>query len=163
MPGTPEETTSSLMTSSGQLASKRFLAFDFGTKCIGVAVGQTLTGTATPLDALKARDGIPNWDDVAKLIETWQPDGFVVGIPLTMEGVEGEIALRARKFGNRLHGRFHKPCFEMDERLSSCEAESYADASGTSISIDSIAAGLILESWFRQAQPAADTSSQEQI
>ncbi len=155
------------MTTSGQLASKRFLAFDFGTKCIGVAVGQALTGTATPLDALKARDGIPNWDDIAGLIKTWQPDGFVVGIPLTMEGVEGEMALRARKFSNRLNGRFHKPSFEMDERLSSCEAESQAGASGrstkTSISIDSIAAGLILESWFRQAQPAADTFSQEQI
>ena len=148
------------MTTSAQLATRRFLAFDFGTKRIGVAVGQALTGTATPLDALNARDGIPNWDDVAGLVKAWRPDGFVVGIPLTMEGVEGEMALRARKFANRLHGRFNKPSFEMDERLSSCEAESYAG--GASTSIDSIAAGLILESWFRQQQSAASTHSQEQ-
>lgn len=154
------------MIDSGQLASRRFLAFDFGTRYIGVAVGQELTGTATPLDALRARDGIPDWDAVASLIHTWQPDGFVVGIPLKMDGAEGDMALRARKFARRLQGRFSRPSFEMDERLSSCDAESYASDTGRSVkgsfNIDSIAAGLILESWFRQDGPTVDTHSQEQ-
>ncbi len=154
------------MIDSGQLASRRFLAFDFGTRCIGVAVGQELTGTATPLDALRAHDGIPDWDAVASLVNTWQPDGFVVGIPLKMDGAEGDMALRARKFARRLHGRFHRPSFEMDERLSSCEAEGYATSEGRSVktgfSIDSIAAGLILESWFRQDRSTVDSHSQEQ-
>jgi len=129
------------------------LAFDFGTHRIGVAIGQTVTGTATALSILPANDGIPDWQQIEKLIEEWHPDAFVVGIPLNMDGSESEMSVRARKFGQRLHGRFGKPLFEMDERLSSFEAkqtlaEQHKKTSQFVKPIDSIAAKLILESWL---------------
>jgi putative Holliday junction resolvase len=129
------------------------LAFDFGTQRIGVAVGQTITKTATPLAILPAKDGTPDWQQVEKLISEWQPDAFVVGIPLNMDGTESAMSARARKFGQRLHGRFGKPCHEMDERLSSFEvrqqlAEHNKKALVKRDPIDSQSARLILESWF---------------
>ncbi len=68
--------------------SRSVLAFDYGTKSIGVAIGQELTGTATPLAALKAKDGIPSWDAIEKILKEWQPDLVVVGLPLDLEGGE---------------------------------------------------------------------------
>lgn len=130
---------------------RRILAFDFGTKRIGVAVGQELTATATPLAPLKARDGIPDWQQVEQLVKQWQPDAFVVGVPLNMDGSPSEMAVRAKKFSNRLHGRYHLPSYGMDERLSSFEARREIEAVQTE-SVDSLAAKLILESWFKQEQ-----------
>ncbi len=141
------------MPKSNSGGRRRILAFDFGTKRIGVAVGQEITGTASTLAALPAKDGIPDWAELAKLIAQWQPDAFLVGNPLNMDGSKSEMAIRARKFCNRLHGRFHKPSFSMDERLSTFEAKSqimtFDSRQGQNISIDSMAAKLILESWFR--------------
>jgi putative transcription antitermination factor YqgF len=70
-----------------------YLAFDFGTKSIGVAVGQTITGTAQPLAAIKANDGIPNWDTITELHAQWQPTAMLVGLPLNMDGTEQEMTL----------------------------------------------------------------------
>jgi len=139
------------MSSTSQ---RRILAFDFGTHRIGMAFGQELTGTASPLPILPARDGIPDWLQLERIIHEWQPDAFVIGLPLNMDGTEGPITPRARKFGNRLHGRFHRPIHTMDERLSTVEAkEKLAEASNkTRIGLDSMAATLILESWFREQQ-----------
>ena len=146
----------------GQAHYQRILAFDFGTQNIGVAFGQTFTGTATPLKPLRARDGIPNWEQIASLIQKWQPHAFVVGNPINMDGSDNEITKRARKFKNRLEGRFHKPSFGMDERLSSFDAESQIMDSGqksANISVDSLAAKLILESWFRIPSETGKTQS----
>lgn len=131
---------------------RRILAFDFGTHRIGIAFGQELTGTAKPLPILPARDGIPDWLKLGKIIEQWQPDAFVVGVPLNMDGSEGPITPRARKFANRLHGRFHRPIHTMDERLSTIEAKEKLAAADNKnrIGLDSMAATLILESWFRE-------------
>jgi putative Holliday junction resolvase len=131
----------------------RILAFDFGTQNIGVAFGQSFTGTATALKPLKAKDGTPDWQQIASLIQKWQPDAFVVGVPINMDGSENDITQRARKFQNRLEGRFHKPGYGMDERLSSFDAESRIldnQRDSAKVSIDSLAAKLILESWFRE-------------
>jgi len=122
------------------------MGFDFGTTRIGVAVGHSLTGTATALTALGARDGSPDWEAVAKLVTEWQPARFVVGLPLNMDGTESEMSALARKFARRLHGRFRVPCETMDERLSSHEARELAEPNE---SVDAVAARLILESWFR--------------
>jgi putative Holliday junction resolvase len=138
------------------------LAFDFGTQKIGVAVGQSLTQTATPLTELSAREGQPDWNQVASLIKEWQPDVFVVGVPVNMDGSEFDLTLRARKFGQRLHGRFGKPWHEMDERLTSFEAREKSQihnkrSSGRSSKttlVDSVAACLILQSWFAERWPA---------
>lgn len=124
------------------------LGFDYGTRRIGVAFGQSVTGTTKALPVLPATDGIPDWTQVAKVIDDWQPDVLIVGLPYNMDGSESELLQRARKFANRLHGRFHLPCYGMDERLSSREAADLATDSEQPI--DSIAAQLILESWFNE-------------
>lgn len=138
-----------------ELASQdSVIAFDFGTQSIGVAVGQRLLGTGTELAPLRAKEGIPHWQQIAVLIETWQPELVLVGLPLNMDGSEGEITRRARKFGKRIHGRFGLALAFVDERLSTREAKQVARARGQNGSykdkpVDSIAARLLLESWWR--------------
>jgi len=132
------------------------LGFDFGTTRMGVAIGQSITGSATPLAPLKAKEGIPNWDDISKLVDEWQPDAFVVGLPLDMNGAENEMCQRARKFAKRLHGRFNRPYHMMDERLSSYEAKGQIIARGGNRnfkenSVDGLAAQMILETWFMES------------
>lgn len=102
--------------------NKTLLAFDYGTRNIGVASGQTLTCSATEQSPLKARDGVPDWQQVEKLLQEWQPDLVLVGLPLNMDGSESELSARARKFANRLHGRFGVKVELVDERLTSFAA-----------------------------------------
>ncbi|NNC55263.1 MAG: Holliday junction resolvase RuvX, partial [Pseudomonadales bacterium] len=87
-------------------AAGLYLGFDYGARQIGVAVGQSATGSARPLCILPAREGQPDWTQLAALLQEWQPQALVVGLPLHMDGSEGESAARARKFAARLHGRF---------------------------------------------------------
>ncbi|MEE4245165.1 MAG: Holliday junction resolvase RuvX [Kangiellaceae bacterium] len=131
------------------------MGFDFGVKSIGVAYGQTVTHSARPLSALKAKDGQPNWQEIQQLINQWQPQALIVGCPLNMDGTEQELTLRARKFGKRLHGRFGLPVIEVDERLSTAEAKSRLfDAGGYKAlqkdAVDNASAVIIIESWFQQ-------------
>lgn len=131
------------------------LAFDYGLKNIGVAYGQSLTGQGKELAPLQAKDGIPNWDAVAALLKEWKPTKVVVGLPLNMDDTESELCLRARKFARRLHGRFSVEVELVDERLSTFDAKQEAKSRGhkgdyRNNPIDSIAARLILESWFSQ-------------
>ena len=133
------------------------LAFDFGTKSIGCAVGQSITGTAQALPAFKAQDGIPNWDAIEKCLKEWKPDVVVVGLPLNMDGTEQELTLRARKFANRLQGRFCVNVQLQDERLTTTEARSEIFDRGGFLAlkkgkVDGISACLILESWFEVAE-----------
>lgn len=134
---------------------KTLLAFDYGTKNIGVASGQTITRSASSLPPLKARDGIPDWGQVEKVLAEWKPDLVLVGLPLNMDDSESELSVRARKFGNRLHGRFGVKVELVDERLTSFDAKSEVMAHGGSRDyknnpVDSIAARLILESWLER-------------
>ena len=133
--------------------AKTVLAFDFGTQSIGCAVGQSITGTAQGLPAFKAQDGIPNWEQIEKVIKNWQPDLLVVGLPLNMDGTEQPLTQRAKKFANRLNGRFNLPVALQDERLTTVEARAEIFTRGGYKSlkkekVDSISACLILESWF---------------
>jgi putative holliday junction resolvase len=133
---------------------KSLIAFDYGTKNIGVALGQTITRTANPLPALKAKDGIPDWNQIQTLFSQWQPDLILVGLPLNMDDSDNEITVRARKFANRIHGRFGVKVEMVDERLTSFAAREEVKDRGDSPAdykknpVDSIAARLILESWF---------------
>ena len=128
------------------------LGFDYGTQKIGVAYGQSLTSTAQALPILSAKDGIPNWQDIEVLIGKWQPDLLVVGLPLNMDGTESALSTRARKFSNRLHGRFGLRVELVDERLSTRQArQELEDFSGQ---VDSHAAVIILRDWFNQTKPA---------
>lgn len=131
------------------------LAFDYGLKHIGVAVGQSLTGSANPLSPLKATDGVPNWDALAALIREWKPQQLIVGLPLNMDGSASELSQRAEKFARRLHGRFNLPVQLADERLSSFEArgdiiQRNGSRNFRDQGVDSLAAVIILESWFRE-------------
>lgn len=135
------------------MSVKTLLGFDFGTKSIGIAVGQQLTGTARPLTAIKAQDGIPDWSQIEKLLKEWQPDLVVVGLPLNMDGTEQPLTARARKFANRLHGRFGIAVELQDERLSTVEARADLFEHGgykalSKGNVDSGSAVIILESWF---------------
>ena len=143
------------MPSTFMKKAQTVLAFDYGTRHIGVAVGQSITCTAQPLKSLKANDGIPNWDDIEKLIKEWQPDLLVVGLPLNMDGSPSAMTTRTEKFSRRLHGRWGLEVINMDERLSSFEAKGeIIEHSGSrdfkKQNVDSISAKLILESWFNQ-------------
>ena len=134
---------------------QRLMSFDFGTQRIGIAVGQRLTSSAEPLPPIKARDGIPNWDTLQQVIDEWQPDAFVVGLPLNMDGSPSDMSQRAKKFAGRLEGRYHRPSITHDERLTSYEAKGRVIAEGGSRdfganSVDGIAAQLILESWIAE-------------
>ncbi|MBY5921819.1 Holliday junction resolvase RuvX [Ferrimonas balearica] len=129
------------------------MAFDFGSKSIGVAVGQTITGTASPLMGIKARDGIPNWDEIAALIKEWQPDKLVVGLPINMDGTDQHVTRAARKFANRLFGRFGIETLTQDERLTTVDARArlFEDGGYRALKkdqVDALAAALILESYF---------------
>jgi len=135
--------------------SQRVIAFDYGEKRIGVAVGQSVTGTANPLKPLSAKEGQPNWHEIESLLKEWQPNYLLVGLPLNMDASEQLLTKRSKKFANRLNGRFGITVNMMDERLSSVEAREqlFADAGFKGLkkhSIDSQAACLILESWFRE-------------
>lgn len=136
-------------------AARTILGFDFGMKNIGIAVGQELTRTANPLTAIKARDGIPDWEQIRTLLDEWRPDLLVVGLPLNMDGTEQDMTAAARRFGNRLHGRFNLPVEWQDERLTTYEAldkmgiRSKMDSRQRS-DIDQLSAQLILQSWLNQ-------------
>lgn len=137
--------------------SRTLLGFDYGKQRIGIAVGQCLTGSVTPLTTLKAINQKPDWDSISKLIAEWQPDLLVVGLPLHMDGTEQEMTNAARRFGNQLKGRYNLPVAWMDERLSSDEAEAILRSRGGKTrsnkqEIDKIAASLILQSWLDQKE-----------
>lgn len=129
------------------------MAFDFGSRRIGVAVGNEMIESSSQLEPLPARDGIPDWNVVTRLIDEWRPDLFVVGLPLNMDGSESEMSLRARKFGKRLFGRFGKPCEMVDERGSTRAAKAIAREQGhrgnyREEGVDGIAAELILHAFY---------------
>ncbi len=131
------------------------LAFDYGLRQIGVAVGNSPLGTTQPLAILKARDGQPNWDEVAALCREWQPDLLLIGDPLNMDGTVSEFAQRARKFARRLEGRLGVAVEMVDERLSSFEVKQQQREAGhsgdyTEHPVDDLAAELILKDWLGQ-------------
>lgn len=133
---------------------KLLLAFDYGTKQIGVAVGQVITGQARELCTLKAQNGAPDWAQVEKLFKEWQPDAVVVGLPLNMDGTPSEMSARAEKFARRLNGRFNVPAYTHDERLTTFEAKGERMARGGQRGsyrdnpVDAIAAALLLQGWL---------------
>lgn len=133
------------------------MAFDFGTQKMGMAVGQSLIESSNPLALFPMRDGIPNWDNLLKIVKQYQPNLFLVGLPLNMDDTESELSARARKFARRLRHQTNIETLMVDERLTTREArdelEHYqATGCGKHISADSMAAALFIESWYRDPQ-----------
>ena len=122
------------------------MGFDFGMKRIGVAVGQKVTQTASGLTVVQACDGIPRWEYLDKIVLDWQPEKFIVGLPLNMDGSKSEMSQKAHKFSRRMSSRYNIQSEMFDERLTSFEARGHEEKTH----IDAIAARLILESWLRE-------------
>ncbi len=135
------------------VGQRSVMGFDFGTKSIGVAIGQEVSGTASPLKALKARDGIPDWQQVKTMLDEWQPDLLVVGLPLNMDGTNQQVTFQAKKFANRLHSMFGYQVEVQDERLTTTDAKARLFDEGgyrnlSKDNVDSMSAQIILESYF---------------
>lgn len=132
------------------------MAFDFGLRRIGVAFGNSVTKTTTPLSVLYAKNGTPtDWTIIDALIEEWQPHQLVVGLPLNMDGSEQSLVAQVKIFAQQLEARYHKPVALFDERLSTIAARERMFEQGGYKAIhkqrmDSIAAQIILESWFAE-------------
>jgi len=124
------------------------LAFDYGAKRVGVAVGNALLAQARPLRTVAA-EGDARFAAVAALIAEWQPDALVVGVPRHPDGAPHENTLRAQRFARRLHGRFRLPVHEVDERYTTTEARAAGAAD-----VDAASAALILEQFLREVSAA---------
>ncbi len=127
---------------------RSYLAFDFGTRRVGVASGNTLTGHAEPLRTIAA-DGDLHFDAIGALIRQWQPDALVVGVPFHPDGAAHDNTERARRFARRLRGRFGLTVHEVDERFTTTEAASLGARD-----LDATSAAIILEQYLAGAIPA---------
>lgn len=133
-----------------------YFGVDFGTRKIGVAVGQTLTRTAMGIAIVPVHANVVDWDMLDRLVQQWKPGAFVVGMPFSMDGSDNDMTARARNFAKLLGERYGKPCHEMDERLSTRAAREISRDNAERIGkryddktkVDALAAQLLLESWF---------------
>jgi putative Holliday junction resolvase len=131
-----------------------FVAFDFGTQRIGVAVGEGLLGQARALTTIAAPDNATRFAAIGRLIAEWQPARLVVGLPLALDGAEHEMGARSRRFAHQLEGRYRLPVELVDERLTSVEAERTLKPGrdkSAKARVDAEAARLILQDWFEHA------------
>ena len=134
------------------------LAFDYGLQRTGVAIGNVLTGIATPLCTLTSINSKPDWDKISQLIEEWRPEKLIVGIPYLLDGKSSEMTTKAERFCRQLEGRYMLPVDTAHEQLSSLEAEQRLKQSRQAgrkkkinkHEIDQLAAAIILESWMLQ-------------
>ena len=136
------------------------IGFDFGSRRIGVAVGETSTRIASPLGAIEAEANEARFEAIGRIVEEWHPAGFVVGRPPRHpDGTEHEVARLAEKFGRRLEARYNVPVLYVDETLTSAEAEASLKENrtrkGAKSDVDALAAMLILQS-FLDEMPAAN-------
>ena len=135
--------------------TKVILAFDFGLKHIGVAIGQEITNTAQTFFSLDAKNGEPDWSQLDPLVKEWNPKLMVVGNPLNIDGSDSEIKKNSDKFSDLINKRYNVPVELMDERLTTREAKARLKSEeGSFISTGKdthqIAAQIILENWFSE-------------
>ena len=130
-----------------------YLGFDFGTKRIGIAVGQDVTKTAKPLKNINAKAGVPDWKEIIQLVRQWSPTALIVGIPYNMDGSEQATTLLARAFAKQLAHHTQLTVHEVDERLSTVAAREHVfERRGykglQETAMDAVAAQMILEGWM---------------
>ena len=135
------------------------LAFDYGTKHIGIAIGEFQFKSARPLGTVTNNNGTPDWQSIRQYVEQWQPTDLVLGWPLTEDGDEQPLCNHVRGFAKRLRHNFDLPVHLSDERFSSVAAQEQIRTMRSSgqrtkrsrhADVDSVAAALILENWFTQ-------------
>jgi putative Holliday junction resolvase len=148
------------MTAGSTSSPRSLLAIDFGLRRIGIATGVCLTRTAAPLTTLPAANGEPEWAKLDLLINEWQPDLLVVGLPYNSDGSWSEMGTLARNFAEKLHDRYSLPIDLIDERFTSAEAGSLLKEQRRQglrskklhkENVDAVAAQLIAESWMNNA------------
>ncbi len=132
--------------------SETIMAFDFGERRIGVAIGETLLGQARALATVAESANDRRFTAIGKLIETWQPGRLVVGLPRHVDASEHDFAARCTRFAHQLEGRYRLPVELADERYSSCTAEAQmtGDKRKNKARLDAEAAAVILQAWFDQ-------------
>ncbi len=146
------------------LSGDTYLGFDFGNKKIGVAVGQLITGTTSPLCTIRANRQQPDWRILARLLEEWRPSGLVVGVSRQSDGSDNPITPRMLKFCRQLEGRYRLPVHQIDEALSTFEAKQllHEDLGVNAAKLwevqDQLAAQLILQSWLNRKTTEHDRS-----
>lgn len=131
------------------------IGFDYGSKRLGVAVGQTVTATARPLATVPVNHQQPDWAQISALIQEWQPQALIVGVPSHADGSENAMTVAARCFCQQLQERYQLPVYTIDERLSSVAAVANLTKKTKKSSkeqLDAVAAQLILESWLTMGQ-----------
>ncbi len=129
----------------------RVLGFDYGTRKIGVAVGQTITATATALETLLPVKNKPDWQRISQLIDEWKPDALIVGLPLNVDDTETDATAPAKRFSRQLEGRYRLPVVMTDERFTSFEARDRLGHKAKRIEeYDAVAAKLIIETWLSE-------------
>ena len=131
------------------------LGFDYGKKRIGIATGQTITHSATPCTTLNQVDGNPDWQAIETEIKQWKPQALIVGMPYHTDGSENKMTAAARHFCYELEKRFKLPVFQVDEALSSQQAEEFLKQDikinkQNKHEIDRIAAAIIVQRWLDQ-------------
>jgi putative holliday junction resolvase len=124
------------------------LGFDFGIKRVGVAMGNTMIGQATPLAVIQSTVNDARFAEIKALIDKWGPTRLVVGLPFHPDGAEHDMTARCRKFANQLYGRFNLPVVLVDERYSSAMI-----AAKRGEIIDDRAAAIILQQYFDEYVP----------
>ena len=131
------------------------MAFDYGTRRVGVAVGNSVSKLGQALKMIAAPNSDAMFGEIEDLLKEWQPDRLIVGIPVHPDGAEHEMTAKARRFGNQLNGRFHLPIEWVDERYSSAVLE---DDPRMQDNLDAHSAALILEQYFAESVSSSKDS-----
>jgi putative Holliday junction resolvase len=147
-------------TGAEAVAVRTYLGFDYGERHIGVAVGRRPTGLAEALTTVAVHRQRPDWAHISRLIAEWRPDALVVGLPLNMDDSENDMTAAARRFGNRLQGRYNLPVHMVDERLTTRAATDILIAAGVpyrrrKARLDPLAARTILQAFLDENPDAA--------
>ncbi len=138
-----------------------YLGFDYGTHKIGVAVGQRITRTASPLETIRSEKKQVRWKAIDRLIETWRPAALIVGIACQPDGQDNPVTPLMRKFCRQLEGRYHLPVHPVNEHLTTIESKRWlfdeANLSANKVQEynDQVAAKLILQTWLNYHETAA--------
>ncbi|WP_343188190.1 Holliday junction resolvase RuvX [Buchnera aphidicola (Ceratoglyphina bambusae)] len=130
-----------------------YISFDYGTKNIGLAIGQKITNTGNMLPSIKIKNGIINWKKIKKIIKYWNPKSIVIGLPLNMNGTEQNFTVKTKNFAINIKKKFNIPVYMHDERLTTVEAKNIlfrkkGKKNLTKDKINSMSALIILESWM---------------
>lgn len=142
------------------MSSQTYLAFDYGTKSIGVAVGRLPSGRAEGAGSVPGLRSGPDWTAIERLLQLWEPDGLIVGLPRNMDGTDNLMTAHSLRFGRRLDGRYHIPVYWVDERLTTVAARGRVEDTGArrtrrKAMLDTLAAVTILQAFFDEPRNQA--------